>query len=179
MLDLTIRGLNIRIYFGFFAAVMFYFYISGNDTLGIAAALTSCLLHELGHLSAMLLFGCPPERLTAGGFKLTRSFDKQCGRAAEAVILSAGCAVNLLLAAVSALTGYETLTVTNLALCAANLLPFSSLDGGRILALFGTQVRKTTAAMAGILLTAAVILTGQSPAALLMIAFAAAAEFLF
>ncbi len=178
MLELSFRGVKIRLCFGFFAALMFYFYSSGEDSFGVAAALVSCLLHELGHLTAMLLFGCPPERLTlyAGGFKLTPSFDKHCGRIPELVILSSGCAVNLLLAQLSRMIGAETLAMTNLSLAAANLLPFSSLDGGRILALFGTRVRKTAAAGAVVLLTAAVIHNGLTPAAILVIAFAAAAE---
>ena len=180
MLEFDLFGIRIRVCFGFFAAVMLYFYTSGKDPLGLSAAILCCLLHEIGHLAAMFAFGCPPERLTlyAGGFRLTPSFDKLCSRTAEIVILSAGCAVNLLLAAISASVGAKDLALTNLSLAAVNLLPFSSLDGGRILALFGTRPRKTAAAATVILLTAAVFSFGLTPASAAVIAFAAAAELL-
>ena len=178
MLEFSVCGVKVRVGFGFFAAVMFYFYACDEDTLGVAAVLTCCLLHELGHLSAMFLFGCPPERLTlyAGGFMLTKSFDKQCGRGGELVILAAGCAVNFILAAVSALFGAKTLVSTNLSLAFVNLLPFSSLDGGRMLALFGTRVRKAAAAVTMLTITAAALYSGITPAAMMAISFAAASE---
>lgn len=178
MAEFSIGSLKVRVCFGFFAAVMFYFYFSGEDSAGVVAALLSCFLHELGHLSAMFLFGCPPERLTlyAGGLRLTGSYTKQPSRPQELVILSAGCAVNLALAVISHFIGAQTLALVNLSLMLTNLLPFSALDGGRILALFGSRLRKTAAAVTAVLLAAAVYHFGLSPCAMLFIAFAAVFE---
>ena len=179
MLEVRIVGVRVRLCFGFFAAVTAYYYVYHQDQSGVAAALTACLLHELGHLAAMLLFGERPRALYlyAGGIKLIPP-RRSPSRGRQAVILSAGCAVNFLLARISYLIGAERLMYVNLAVGILNLLPFSALDGGRLAELcLPYKVRRAAAAVTLLLMTAAVVILGGEPMALLVTAFAAAAEF--
>lgn len=141
MLTFKTGGVRVRLYFGFFAVLMVYLYIGGRTGAWVEAALICCLLHESGHLAAMLLFGCPPHTVSfyAGGIRISTRGIGRLGRGARAVILSAGCAVNLTLAAASYLLGIERLAGINLALAAFNLLPLPQLDGGRLLRLLSER----------------------------------------
>lgn len=159
---------------------MLYFYMMKSDSLGISAALCSCILHELGHLVAMCLLSSPPDSVSFyfGGMKIKpqRGF---CSRPAMTAILSAGCAVNFLAAAVSVLLRLDRLCYINLALGLLNMLPFSSLDGGHLLELYGFEhLRRGLAVALALSIAAAVILSGAiglSAAALLI--FIACSEF--
>ena len=137
MLEFEVFSVKVRLYFGFFAVLMLYLYIGGRTGALVEAALVCCLLHELGHLTAMFLFGCLPRRVSfyAGGIRITPRGMNRLSRTAGAVILSAGCLVNLLLAGASWLAGLEGIVRINLGLAAFNLLPLPWLDGGRLLAL--------------------------------------------
>lgn len=180
MLEANLHGIRVRFYFGFFAAVMLYFYMMKSDPLGITAALCSCLMHELGHLSVMCLLSAPPESVNFyfGGIKIIPKHGF-CARPAMTAILSAGCAVNLLAAAVSAVIGLDRLCCINLALGLVNMLPFSSLDGGHLLELYGPpRLRRGLAVFLSITIAVAVIRSGTfswSAAALLV--FIACSEF--
>lgn len=137
MLVFRVGTVKVRLGFGFFAVLMLYLYI-GQQTGGlVVTALICCLLHEAGHLSAMLLYGCTPRAVTfyAGGIRISTRWTNRLTKPARGVILSAGCAVNLLLAGVSFLMGREDLAAVNLSLALFNLLPLPALDGGRLLLL--------------------------------------------
>lgn len=101
-----------------------------------ALAFICCLLHEAGHIGAMALFGIKAAALTfyGGGIAMKSSPPAAfTGTAAEICVLLGGCAVNFALYALGSFTGNELFAYTNLALGLFNLLPFSSLDGGRII----------------------------------------------
>ena len=155
----------------------FYYYFCGSDSGSVCAALVCCLLHETGHLAAMLFFGYAPKEICfyAGGIKLIPKRGI-VPRRRQAVILAAGCAVNLALAGVSLISGQQRLMYTNLALGLINLLPLSCLDGGRLLSLFiSEKARRVVAAVTLLPVLAAV--SYASPAAAVMLAvFSAAAE---
>ncbi len=136
MLEINIRGVRVRFAFGFFAVLLVYFYLSGGGQ--VEAALVCCLLHELGHLAAMLAVGCKPLAVTfyAGGVSISAGDMSLCGRGAQTFILLAGAAVNFLLSGISHRIGCDGLCEINMALGLLNLLPLPIFDGGRVLALF-------------------------------------------
>lgn len=100
----------------------------------LAVILLCSLMHELGHIGMMCLFGMPPESLTfyAGGIRLSDSC-LYCSKPKLVAVLMAGCAVNLVSAGMSLLLGYAGLfAAAHLALGLFNLLPFRYFDGGRL-----------------------------------------------
>lgn len=177
MLSFRLGGVKIRLYFGFFAMLTFYFYSWGSDTRAVCRALVCCLLHELGHLAAMFACGYSPKALCfyAGGIKLVPG-SGIVPRGRQAAILSAGCAVNLLLAGASSLLGLGRLACVNLAFALINLLPLRCLDGGRLLALFLPEKRRRLAAVLTVLPICGFAALVSPPAALMLAIFSAAAE---
>lgn len=135
MLEFTLRGLRIRLTFGFFAAVGLTASAGGMQSRLMTVLLCS-LMHELGHMAAMRAFGIRPKCLTfcTGGIALPAE-GLDCGRLRACLILSAGPAVNLISSAVSMTLGYTgTFAAAGLALGLFNLMPFRCFDGGRIYA---------------------------------------------
>jgi Zn-dependent protease len=181
MLEVNIGAVRVRFYFGFFAAVLFYFFFGQADSLGISAALTCCILHELGHLTAMCLLSSPPDKICfySGGIKIIPSFCGAESRGAQTVILAAGCAVNFLLALISWLLELKFLTEINLALGVFNLMPFAYFDGGRILELYASErVRTAFVILFAILLFGAVAVSQSVNLTLAaVLAFALCSEF--
>lgn len=132
--ELSFHGIKIRFTFGFFA-VWAILIMCGS---GKAAEITliSCLLHEAGHIIAMRLMKIKVRRLIfySGGIMLTSSPPIECtGSLEEIIILSAGCIVNICVAAAAFSLGNRLWGLINLALALFNMLPFSALDGGRII----------------------------------------------
>lgn len=107
--------------------------------------LVACILHELGHLAAMLYFGQPIKKLVfyGAGIMIVRGRGEPLTpTGAELIILSAGCTVNLLL---FALSGANEWGMINLVIGLFNLLPLKSLDGGKIFLLLLRSVFGTAA----------------------------------
>lgn len=129
--------LNVKFDFSFFAVVAFMIFI---DTSGAAVlSLIACILHEGGHLLAMAVCGAYPERITfyGGGIALSKAEMDSLSDEKRLVILSAGCAVNLLAASVYlTMPGNDTVAVfsaVNLIICLFNALPIGYFDGAGIL----------------------------------------------
>lgn len=177
MAEFMIFNVKIRFYFGFFAALLFYFFVLHFDQSEISAVLVSCLLHELGHISAMCLFSSPPESVCfyAGGIKIIPKAYVLGKRSVTLIIFSAGCIVNFILAAVSYLLGLEQLCLINFSLAAFNLLPFNYFDGGRILELYADSFIRRIAALAFAIIFAFAAVKCSLPIAALL-AFALLAE---
>ena len=129
--------LKVKFDFSFFAVVAFMIFV---DTSGAAVlSLIACILHEGGHLLAMAVCGAYPERITfyGGGIALTRTGMDCLPDGKRIVILSAGCAVNLIVAS-SYLFMPDNGTAAvfcavNLIICLFNALPIGYFDGAGIL----------------------------------------------
>lgn len=123
-----------EVHFLFLAMVTLCFLLdeSGIAWLGLLAG----LLHEAGHLAAVLLCGGAPGRIA---FEMTgiRMEEPSAGLSPgrEALVLAAGSAVNLLLAGISLAAGWEAFAAAHLVLGTINLLPVRGLDGGKLLVL--------------------------------------------
>ena len=130
-----------------------------------------CAAHELGHILAARLTGgrISSVELRGTGVLMTVSRDHLAGTAAELFVLLSGPAVNLLTALGMYIAGERgSLLRLSLWTGAANLLPFSGLDGGSALELLVSgrpDERRLlrwisvlrAAAAAGIVLAAAIV----------------------
>ncbi len=117
-----------------FFAVVGLVSVLGAASRQVCMILLCSLMHESGHILAMCLFGILPECLTfyAGGIKLS-GVTLRCSAGKRAVILLAGCAVNLSSAFISIMLGAGgTFAAVSIALGLFNLLPFRYFDGGRL-----------------------------------------------
>ena len=120
-----------------FLAAALFFFLRGRELLALLPAI---LVHELGHVAAILALGLRLRgfRAEAGGFRLDYAGDTS--PLGHALIAAAGPAAGLLYAfLVSFLwrkTGQDWLCLSagvSLLLSFFNLLPAPPLDGGRVL----------------------------------------------
>lgn len=132
MLSFSLKGVNVSLSFSFFAIIAL---AAACDAKAVMISLLCCMMHEAGHLLAMLRFGAVPKAICfyGGGIKIT-SASLKMSAARETAVLLAGCAVNAsaFLVCFAAGRGMSEFAAANLLLCAFNLLPFRKLDGGRL-----------------------------------------------
>ncbi|MCD7730770.1 MAG: hypothetical protein LUI05_04655 [Oscillospiraceae bacterium] len=140
MIEISLGRMKLCFRFSFFAAVSLLILCSGSRYA--VYSFYACLLHESGHLAVMLLFGQPVKRLVfyGAGIKIIRfrnDFLNSFGR--EMLIVGSGCAVNLIIYALTAIFPCSEeiayFGFANLAVGMFNALPMSFLDGGKILVL--------------------------------------------
>lgn len=129
---------RIRFTFGFFAlwaaVLTANEYYSGNYPA--LPVFLLCLAHESGHIFAAGAAGLFPESITfcAAGIRMSvKNGTYSRGLFRELILLSAGCAVNFALVPLFVLAKMRLWAMVSLALGVFNLLPLSSLDGGRII----------------------------------------------
>ncbi len=123
----------------FFAVLGFLLFSSMGE--GAIFGLLAAVLHELGHLGCMTLFGVPPRevRLNPFGIDIVEQDDSGRSYGKDSLIALAGPAINLL----AWLTGWGIQQglgadigewmLANLAIGLMNLMPVESLDGGQAL----------------------------------------------
>ncbi len=132
MLSFKINSVRVEFVFSFFVIVAV---ASLGSSLRLMTTLLCCVLHELGHLSAMFFFDKKPNAICfyGGGIKIKAPI-LELDSKREMLVYSAGCTVNLVLYVLSCMAGmgHTAFAVSNLLLCLFNLMPFEHLDGGKI-----------------------------------------------
>lgn len=160
-MNFEIGKINIEISPMLFAAAAFF--LSGEMKSNYLWALLFSLLHETGHLAAMLFFGCKPEsiKLGAAGAKIVKN-ERDMSYFGECVTALCGPAVNLVFALVLFFLlkkGFDASLplYINIGLSIINLLPMKTLDGGRFLYFF--MLKKSDEEKADKAVSAAEIIT--------------------
>lgn len=134
MLEWELGRIRLRFTFSFFALIGLICTIGETTQLRLCVILLCALMHELGHIGAMLMFGLLPDTMTfcAGGISLSENV-LNCSKSKRTVILLAGCTVDFISAAISLLLGFKgAFAAAHLVLGTFNLLPFRYFDGGRL-----------------------------------------------
>lgn len=130
----------LRINISFAAAVTLTLII---DESGLCAtAFFCCIIHELGHIVSLLVFGEKPKliELSFYGIKLERFGTSGINSLGEIIIYASGPTANFALSALLFIFGnthgMKTAAVISLCVGLFNLLPCQPLDGGNILKYF-------------------------------------------
>lgn len=172
MIVFSLFGRKVCFCFSFFAmtALLVLTDVSGYVTIGVYA----CVLHELGHLTAMALLDVPLReiRFCCGGIRLIGE-KKLLPSGSELILLLSGPAMNLFCFASlyflpAADVRVKLFAVISLLVGIFNLLPLDALDGGGILRILGASAhpsaRRTGSAAVLLLfagLAAAGIISGK------------------
>ena len=125
---------KIRIRIGFPFCVTALIMISGELRESYICALSLAVLHETGHLIAMIYNNIYPDSITftPTGIRINCPSGMVSPRA-ECIISASGPAVNLLLMPILYLCLYDLPFYINAGLLVINLLPLRSLDAGRFI----------------------------------------------
>lgn len=132
MLHFTLKNCSISFHFTFFALLAFCCVVTGFE--GGAFLLLTVLLHECGHIFAMIAVGQLPERITVSALGCSiRLPGNTLGAYGEnCFVYLAGPAVNLTIAGLLFLFGLQDrfFFSSNLTIGIFQLLPVEPLDGG-------------------------------------------------
>lgn len=116
-----------------FSAVLFaalLLLLDPTDTVIMISAAAAA--HEAGHIAAMYLCGIRPKSITVYPFGADIATGESLSSyRTDMLVAAAGCAVNLVLAAVTFFAA-PSFAICCAVLAALNLLPIKTLDGGRI-----------------------------------------------
>ncbi len=101
-------------------------------------AVLACAAHEISHIVVMALTGIPIERITfyGAGIKLSSEEVENESARVKAMVYSAGCVMNFILAAVFWQTGVIPAAAANVCVGFFNLIPIGEFDGARLLKLW-------------------------------------------
>ena len=138
MISIKVFGVKISIDFTFFAVFFLFmmFDFSGYGILGLYA----CLIHETGHLAAMLMVGCRLNEILfyCAGIKITANERYKLSFLKEFFVLICGSMVNIVIFFVCYFCSDKltlkmpVFAVINLLIGLFNLLPVNMFDGGKI-----------------------------------------------
>ncbi len=140
MLIFEIKNTAVEIRAGFFLIVTFMLLTCDSKT--VTVSLFSSLIHESGHLAAMMFFAERAEKIvfSASGMRIDRKNGSFLSFSEEIIISASGVMMNFVICAaaytVFFLTGFSLagfIGAVNAVIGAFNLLPFEELDGGNIL----------------------------------------------
>lgn len=136
----TVKGINIKIGFTFFAVLTTLLCFNINPAVQISVI--SAVLHESGHLFWLLISGDKPQKIEFGlfGLSVVRSNDMKLNYKNEMISAFFGPLVNIVIAFVCFIFYIflksdllVTVISVNIFLAIFNLMPVFGLDGGRIL----------------------------------------------
>lgn len=126
--------LRIELSPGFLLLMGVLFYL--DDGVGLLPwALLGCVIHEMGHVAAAMIFGGRVERLSLSAIGAELSFDyiRPLSYLRDSVVALAGPLANLLAGAAALKLRAYLPAMLSLGIGAFNLLPIQPLDGGRML----------------------------------------------
>ncbi|MCC8073275.1 MAG: hypothetical protein LIO62_04030, partial [Clostridiales bacterium] len=146
ILTFSIFGCKIKIEYSFVLILCFSLLLGADDLLEL---LLCSIMHESGHLVALVLCGGGADSLTFSYYGLALKYSSLLSKGKEFLVLFSGPAVNLILYLIFK-------NDINLLLFVLNALPIFPLDGGRILRLF---LPKTSKVVSIILLVAVFVLS--------------------
>lgn len=137
MFSIRLWKIRISFHFSFFAAISLMLLLDGGCLL---LGFYACLLHEIGHLLAMLWLKVPVSEICfyGAGVKIVPKKSKLSGYGKELAVLAAGPLANLIVFALSYfLIGGQAAVFGAVSLVTGlfNLLPLKGFDGGRMVAL--------------------------------------------
>jgi stage IV sporulation protein FB len=112
--------------------------LSGFD--GVLKLLVFSVLHETGHLTALLLLSGTPKELTFSYYGFALKYEDTLTPIKESIVLLSGPAVNLMLFIILK-------DGINPVLMLLNLLPVYPLDGGRVIRLISLKLSKVLSAV--------------------------------
>lgn len=139
-MNFSVFGVRVEIGFLFTASAAFLLVFNINDSIKLAIIFS--LVHEIGHLAAIILCGEKPERISFGLFGMTivRKGDITQNYHKEFFTAVSGPLANLTAAAVGVLFYLKCkneytlkIVAVNLIISAFNIMPVFGLDGGRAL----------------------------------------------
>lgn len=138
-LNLGKTTLKINVSFAAVITLMLIFDESGT----CAVALFCCIIHEIGHIACLLIWGEKPVsvELSFYGIKLERQRHSVLSPAEEVAVFAAGPVMNFIFSAFllpfsDKNTGAETAAAISFCVGIFNLLPCAPLDGGNIISTF-------------------------------------------
>ena len=131
---MTFRLGRVKLVISFWFTAVLTLLLTLAPRIPAAESFLFCILHELGHLSAMALLGQRPSEIELGyfGMKIIAPPELTSQRS-DFLVALAGPLMNFIAAAVCFFLGRNDYMSINLALAIFNLLPVGVLDGGRAL----------------------------------------------
>lgn len=139
-MNLSVFGVKVEVGFLFTASAAFLLVFNVNDSIKLA--LLFSLLHEMGHLAAIIICKEKPERISFGLFGMTivRKSDITQNYYREFFTAASGPLINFLIAFLSCLLYVKNkneftlkIIIINLIIAVFNSMPVFALDGGRAL----------------------------------------------
>lgn len=134
-MTLRIHKIRVSIDFWFVAVITLMLVLFPESKAAVCFAM--CVLHEAGHLTAMLICGKKAESVQLGYFGMKIVTEKRfLPPLKESFIAFSGPLVNLIFCFLFYISGKIDCAVINLGLAIFNLLPVTALDGGHIISAF-------------------------------------------
>ena len=139
---MTIKLFGVKVEISFFFTALIALLLFLDKTGLMCVGLLSAVIHETGHLIAMLIVGAKPEkmRFCAYGVLINKNVNMK-SRLAQMLVFSGGCIFNVAFAVVSALLwkngaeGFIYFCAANIITALFSALPIKGLDGYDMLTL--------------------------------------------